>query len=44
MTFTRPGYQYVTVPVHGGQVRRVYIDHICNLLGLDDEKAVIRDA
>lgn len=35
--FTKPGERTLPVPVHGGAVKRVYLDRICDLLGLDTE-------
>jgi len=35
--FTKAGERTLPVPVHGGVVKRVYLDRICDLLGLDTE-------
>jgi predicted RNA binding protein YcfA (HicA-like mRNA interferase family) len=35
--FRKAGERSITVPVHGGKVGRVYLDQICDRLGLDDE-------
>lgn len=35
--FTKAGERSITVPNHGGKVKRVYLDQICGQLGLDDE-------
>ena len=37
VTFVKPGERSVTVPKQGGRkVKRVYLDLLCDLLGLDD--------
>ncbi len=37
VTFVKPGERSITVPKHGGKkVKRVYLDQLCELLGLDD--------
>jgi predicted RNA binding protein YcfA (HicA-like mRNA interferase family) len=36
-SFTKPGSNQFTVPVHNGDVKRVYLDRLCELLGLDEE-------
>ena len=37
VTFVKPGERSVTVPKLGGRrVKRVYLDLLCDLLGLDD--------
>lgn len=35
--FTKPGERTLPVPVHNGDVKRVYLDRICDLLDLDTE-------
>lgn len=35
--FTKPGERTLPVPVHSDVVKRVYLDRICDLLGLDSE-------
>ncbi len=35
--FRKGGERSITVPVHRGEVRRVYLDDICIRLGLDEE-------
>lgn len=34
-SFKKPGEWILPIPVHNGQV---YLDHVCRLLGLDDEE------
>ena len=34
--FTKPGERTITVPVKDGKVKRVYLDQICERLGLDN--------
>jgi predicted RNA binding protein YcfA (HicA-like mRNA interferase family) len=34
--FTKPGERTITVPIKDEKVRRVYLDEICERLGLDD--------
>lgn len=36
-SFTKPGERTLVVPVHNGNVKRVYLDRICELLALDAE-------
>jgi len=35
--FRKKGERSITVPVHSGKVGRVYLDEICDKLGLDEE-------
>ena len=35
-TFVQPGANPITVPIHSKKVGRVYLDHICEQLGLDE--------
>jgi len=35
--FRKDGERSITVPIHGGKVGRVYLDQICDRLGLDEE-------
>lgn len=35
--FRKPGERSITVPIHNGNVKRVYLDQICERLGLDTE-------
>ncbi len=35
--FRKDGERSITVPIHGGKVSRVYLDQICDRLGLDEE-------
>lgn len=37
-SFTKPGERTHVIPVHGSRVKRIYLDRVCELLGLDDEK------
>ena len=34
--FTKTGERSITIPVHVGKVKRVYLDQICDRLGLDE--------
>jgi predicted RNA binding protein YcfA (HicA-like mRNA interferase family) len=34
--FTKAGERSITIPSHGGKVKRVYLDQICDRLGLDE--------
>lgn len=38
-SFTKPGERTQVIPVHGGRVRRVYLDRVCEVLGLGDDEA-----
>ncbi len=35
--FRKTGERSITVPIHGGKVKRVYLDDICDRLNLDEE-------
>jgi predicted RNA binding protein YcfA (HicA-like mRNA interferase family) len=35
--FTKDGKRSITVPIHNGKVKRVYLDQICQRLKLDAE-------
>ncbi len=35
--FTKAGERSITVPIHNGKVKRVYLDQICRRLELDAE-------
>jgi len=35
-TFVQPGAHPITVPIHNKKVGRVYLDRICEQLGLDE--------
>jgi predicted RNA binding protein YcfA (HicA-like mRNA interferase family) len=35
--FVKPGERTLPVPVHNGDVSRVYLDRICDLLDLDNK-------
>lgn len=39
--FRKDGERSITVPIHGGKVGRVYLDPICDRLGLDEETGTI---
>ena len=34
--FVRPNARTFTIPVHGGKVKRTYVNQICELLELDE--------
>ncbi|MGC4105235.1 MAG: type II toxin-antitoxin system HicA family toxin [Thermomicrobiales bacterium] len=38
-SFTKPGEGSITVPISHGKVKRAYLDHLCEALGLDNEDA-----
>lgn len=38
--FRKPGERSITVPIHSGKVKRVYLDEICERLNLDDETEI----
>lgn len=38
-SFTKIGERTQVIPVHGGRVRRIYLDRVCELLELDNEEA-----
>lgn len=38
--FRKPGERSITVPVHNGKVKRVYLDDICVRLALDEEAGI----
>lgn len=38
VTFVKPGEFPITVPIHAGKVRRVYLDEVCGRLELDCER------
>lgn len=37
-SFKKPGERTLPIPVHHGRVDQVYLEHVCRLLGLDDEE------
>jgi predicted RNA binding protein YcfA (HicA-like mRNA interferase family) len=37
LSFTKPGERTISIPIHGRMVKRIYVDQICERLGLEDE-------